>query len=105
MTEPDANFDITLPDDLKVREDEEVTLTVTLSRDKPVTWYKDGVAIALDDTHYHITSTDTTHTLTINKAVLSDEADYSVEVDKKKIQTRVAVEGKKSFFQFLKLVC
>lgn len=93
LTEVDASFDVTLPHEQKVTENETFTLTATLSIDKPVTWYKDGVPIALEDTHYQITSEGTTHTLTVTSAELDDEAEYSLSVDKRKTQTQVIVQG------------
>lgn len=93
----DVNFDVELPSEVKATENTSLTLTATLSRDRPVVWSKNGTPIASDDTHYQITSTGTTHTLTVNNAVLEDQADYSLMADQKISQTHVIVEGKKTF--------
>lgn len=93
FTELSVSFDVNLPAEIRVPEDENVVLTVTLSKDKPVTWYKDDTHLALDDSRYQFTSVDTTHTLTILHAELGDQATYSIIADGSKAQTSVIVEG------------
>lgn len=93
ISETPVKFEVALPEELTVQENEEFTLTATLSKDKPITWSKNDKPINTDDTHYQMSNVETTHTLHVDKARQDDEAVFTLTVDNKKCQTNVTVEG------------
>jgi len=93
-----VDFDVPLPEELSVTENEPITLTVTLSNNTPVTWTRNDESISLDDLHYSITHTGSTHTLTISKATLDDSAKYSLIAGGQKTEVVVNVKGVQSYY-------
>lgn len=91
--EAPIDFEVALPKTLTLPEAEELKLSVTLSKDKPVVWYKNGKPISNDDTHYELSVENKTHTLRVHHAKPDDQAVYSLSVGSQKAQTKVTIEG------------
>ncbi|GFS00827.1 titin [Elysia marginata] len=77
--------------DIEVQENQKIFLECTLSKpDRKVTWYKNAVKLPASDT-VKLVCDAATHTLTIDRAELSDQAEYSVKVDGKTSKAKVKV--------------
>ena len=73
-----------------------VTLEVQVSKpDAEVTWFKDDIQIAPDE-HHKIVAEGTIRRLSIDRASIDDEAEYSVKVADKVTKAMLWVEGETS---------
>lgn len=74
-------------------EHETVEFLCEVTKESPVTWYKDGQPIVPSEA-YQISSVGTVHKLVIAKATLDDEADYTVQAGPAKSTAALLVDGK-----------
>ena len=80
--------------DIEVMENTEIVLTCEVNKpDKPATWQCNGKDLSPSD-RILITAEACTHTLTIPKALLEDEAVYKCMVGDRKTSARVSVKGR-----------
>ena len=79
---------------IEVEENQQIFLECTLSKpDRKVTWYKQGVKVSASET-IKLSSEADTHSLTIDRAEMSDQAEYSIKADGKTSKAQVKVIGK-----------
>ena len=77
-----------------MKEEENVTLECTVSEpDAVVTWLRNGEPITADE-HCKITVKGTVHKLTIKKAMLEDDAEYTIKTANDKSSAKLNVKGK-----------
>ena len=89
-----APVTFTLPlKDTAIKESETVTLECQLSKpDQKITWYRNGKEI-IPSGHITISSDGLTHSLSINKSLLEDSAEYSAKCGDQATSARLTVEG------------
>ena len=81
-------------EDTTVTESDTVILQCQVSKpNKKVKWLRNGKEIKPDD-HCQITTDGTTHTLTLDKAVMTDSATYTAKIDRDKTIAKLLVNGK-----------
>lgn len=84
-----------------VTEFQNVTLECELSKpNQRVEWFKDGVVLPLDDSHYTITNTDCSYTLQLNNAQMDDDAQYTLKCGDVETTAKITVEGDYFFITF-----
>ena len=90
--EIEAEFTVPLKE-TEIIEGASVTLVCEVSReDAEVTWFKDDIQIAPDESHA-IIAEGTFRRLSISKAKVDDEAEYTVKMGEKTTKAMLWVEG------------
>ena len=92
---PESPVKITKPlKDKKVKEQETVTFECELSRPgKEVTWLCNGKPVTLDE-RVKVTCDGKKHSLTFAKAVMDDDAKYTIKIGDIESTAKLTVEGK-----------
>lgn len=83
---------------IEVTEGQSIFLECTISKPGLTpTWYKNGVKVTASET-ITLTSDGNNHSLTIDRAQLTDQAEYTVKVDGKSSKAEVKVIGKSCLY-------
>ena len=84
---------ITPLSDFTIPEEENVTFKCVTSKPEKVQWFKNGKKITKTDKRIKIEDDGTDHTLTIDKCVLDDGAEYSAKIGDQSTVGKLTVEG------------
>ena len=84
---------ITPLSDFTIPEGDSVTFKCVTSKPEKVQWFKNGKKITKPDKRIQIKDDGAQHTLTIEKSVLDDGAEYSAKIGDQSTAGKLTVEG------------
>ena len=92
FTETATTFTVPLAD-TTVTESDTVTLQCQVSKpNKEVKWLRNGKEVKPDE-RYQVTVDGTTHSLTLDRALVTDSATFTAKIDRDKTVAKLVVNG------------
>ena len=93
---------ITPLSDFTIPEGDSVTFKCVTSKPEKVQWFKNGKKITKPDKRIQLKDDGAQHTLTIDKSVLDDGAEYSAKIGDQSTVGKLIVEGKYCMFWIMR---